>query len=155
MQDRWSLAKVCYENPFDDTPRLVFADWLEERDQAKAGQRQREYVRIRQRCTALAMRIAMLGKVHAKEIFMEHPNGLISLYIKPDGAYLIGTVKHSKQLIVNIVLDWVRWIRAGKPKHYYNAKRILWVNEAFLLDACEAAGVKLDKSNLTLSQAGA
>jgi uncharacterized protein (TIGR02996 family) len=30
MNDREALLRAVCENPDDDTPRLVFADWLEE-----------------------------------------------------------------------------------------------------------------------------
>lgn len=42
MNEREALLRAIYENPDDDTPRLVFADWLQENgDEARA-----EFIRV-------------------------------------------------------------------------------------------------------------
>src|SRR5262245_14016045 len=42
MSDRAALIGAVLDHPADDTPRLVFADWLEENDQPERA----EFIRV-------------------------------------------------------------------------------------------------------------
>ncbi len=52
MNDEAAFLKALSENPGDDTTRLVYADWLDERDDPRA-----EFIRLRQQFAQLTARI--------------------------------------------------------------------------------------------------
>ena len=52
MSDETAFLNAIREKPDDDTARLAYADWLEERNDPRA-----EYVRLRHQFAQLALRI--------------------------------------------------------------------------------------------------
>src|SRR5436190_19492867 len=56
MSDAAAFLKALRDNPADDTARLVYADWLDERNDPRA-----EFIRLRQRFAELTTRINELA----------------------------------------------------------------------------------------------
>jgi uncharacterized protein (TIGR02996 family) len=56
MNDEAAFLKALRDNPADDTVRLVYADWLDERDDPRA-----KFVRMRQQFSQLAARMNELA----------------------------------------------------------------------------------------------
>jgi uncharacterized protein (TIGR02996 family) len=57
MKDEAAFLKALRENPADDTTRLVYADWLDERGDPRA-----EFIRLRQQHAELTARINELSE---------------------------------------------------------------------------------------------
>src|SRR5829696_3648603 len=71
MSERDLLLKAVCENPDDDTPRLVFADWLQEHDEEERA----EFIRLQVRHAELlrhAVQDADGLARRARELWLQH-----------------------------------------------------------------------------------
>src|SRR3954470_18857584 len=66
MKERELLLKAVCDNPDDDTPRLVFADWLQEHgDEERA-----EFIRLQIQLARMAYQPKEAGRLRRREIVL-------------------------------------------------------------------------------------
>src|SRR5215216_5077956 len=53
MDEERALLAAIYANPDEDTPRLVYADWLDEHDQPERAEYIRVQIRLNEICQAI------------------------------------------------------------------------------------------------------
>lgn len=71
MDERAALLKAICENPDDDTPRLVFADWLQENGEEARAEFIRLQVRHAERLRHAAPNTEKFAR-RARELWLEH-----------------------------------------------------------------------------------
>jgi uncharacterized protein (TIGR02996 family) len=140
--NRWDFCRKIFANPLETTPRLVFADWLDENNMRKAAQRQREY------CKLLTTVVLLMDHANTHEytaIATSKPGHRRFLTIKKDGEINIGRHTLSLPTVRDFAIIYARWIADGKPngEEHNMPQRISWIHQPLLLDACEAAGIRL------------
>lgn len=149
MNTRWALAKACYDNPMDATPRLVLADFFAENGMKNAEQRQREYAKLIERPLLLRKYANNWQKPHKSLFVKTRKNALRELNIKPDGEIIIEPnglmmpfvntcIQH---LIAFHLAKQLNLVPNGIDKRV--AELILWVHPSLLKGVCEASGVKV------------
>lgn len=153
--NRWSFAKAIYNDVQNATPRLVFADWLDEQDQYNAAARQRQYAGL------LNEQLMLTHPYRAdyKDLYVRAKSkNVCRLTIKQDGEIDIAAIPES--LLMGRIRIYVKWFRdkQGKPakqtRNYY-MEEIKWVSKAILLNVCEVARINIEIFNIDITQTSA
>lgn len=149
MQQRWALAKACFDNPLEKTPRLVLADFFAENGMKNAEQRQREYASLLERPLLLRKYANNWRKPHKSLFVKTKKDQLRELHIKPDGEIIIEPNGLMMPFLQTCIQHLIRFHAAKQCGQVPNgidrrvAELILWVQPSLLKDVCEATGVKV------------